>query len=237
MSSTSTSNTSNDDNSFLTRNSSIAFLAIGLFIGALLVLCTMRRYVSRRRAGTWRTADPGPWDWGDLQRQTVFPPEIFMKDLGPSPEMYEVYAVGVPAAGWENIMPVSAEVVAKVPKENAEEQLSLVDGNSHADGGTSRHTPLYPAGLRGFASRIRPSTRRAISSPALSPPPQLFHASPDLGLRSQPSSAFTQESVRVRVGLAIAMPEQRSHPSSDVPLCALGIADVSIRGGSLEGLR
>ncbi|KAI0642035.1 hypothetical protein C8Q79DRAFT_1013916 [Trametes meyenii] len=235
MSSTSTSNAGNDDNSFLTRNSSIAFLAIGLFIGALLVLCTMRRYVSRRRAGTWRTVDPGPWDWGDLQRQAAFPPEIFVKDLGPSPEMYELYAVGVPAAGWENIMPVSAEVLVEVPKENAEERSSLLDANSQAGGGASRHTPLYPIGFRGIASRILPSTHRAQSS--LSPPPQLFHASPDLSLRSRPSSAPTEESIRLRVGLAIAMPEQRSHPSSDVPLCALGMADVSIRGGSLVDLR
>lgn len=103
---------------FLTSGSSaliLAFLAIGLFVGGLLVMFAMRRYVvlSRRRAGVWEPAGAGPWNWEDttygmeplftitvgrsLQRRQE-------RGFGARPELLDVHAVKAASDSWEDIM-------------------------------------------------------------------------------------------------------------------------------------
>lgn len=103
---------------FLTSGSSaliLAFLAIGLFVGGLLVMFAMRRYVvlSRRRAGVWEPAGAGPWNWEDttygmeplftitvgrsLQRRQE-------RGFGARPELLDVHAAKAASDSWEDIM-------------------------------------------------------------------------------------------------------------------------------------
>ncbi|OJT05151.1 hypothetical protein TRAPUB_4077 [Trametes pubescens] len=104
---------------FLTSGSSaliLAFLAIGLFVGGLLVMFAMRRYVvlSRRRAGLWEpAAGAGPWNWEDTTygMEPLFTITVGRsvqrrqeRGFGARPELLDVHAVKAASDSWEDIM-------------------------------------------------------------------------------------------------------------------------------------
>ncbi|KAI0331748.1 hypothetical protein GY45DRAFT_1321822 [Cubamyces sp. BRFM 1775] len=113
--SSSSGNTDGDAGQFLTSGSSaliLSFLAIGLFVGGLLVMFAMRRYVvfNRRRAGLWDADTNGPWNWGEATYDSPPPFAIGLgvvrrqRDIGPRPELYEMYAKKAVESDWGDIM-------------------------------------------------------------------------------------------------------------------------------------
>ncbi|KAH9852388.1 hypothetical protein C2E23DRAFT_199356 [Lenzites betulinus] len=224
---------------FLTSGSSaliLAFLAIGLFVGGLLVMFAMRRYVvaSRRRAGMWEPAGTGPWAWDDGRTFAMEP--LFLgvaerrrreQEFGAKPELFDVLAK--PASDdWQHIMPIHVskdehESTSPVP------EASVLQPQPSPDELPNDPLPHVPSGfLRPFAigvhdfvSQIRPSGRHALSPPS---PPSL----PPV---AQPTAQAPTilDPVHLRVVLAIAMPTLR-HSEGGVPQYALGITSVRLEG-------
>ncbi|KAI0353954.1 hypothetical protein OH77DRAFT_1367321, partial [Trametes cingulata] len=258
-----------DNSQFLTSGSSaliLAFLAIGLFVGGLLVMFAMRRYVvlSRRRAGAWEPAEvaAGPWNWDDTAFGVA--PALATIGLGvvrkqnhfgPRPVLYDVHLDRKLSAGdgWEDIMPISAKAEYEDgagPHEDPEAHDTHSENGSN--GVSARYLHPFAIGMHDFVSQIRPSRRRPRSRPpSPSPhPPPLFHpsvpgpadrgrTSTRSGGTSTPPSASAAAPVypsHLRVALTIAMPAQQECKVG-VPPCVLGIADVRWSGGSLEDLR
>ena len=84
----------------------LAFLAIGLFVGGLLVMFSMRRYVvrNRRRLRAWNTTGDQPWAWDETQ---LGPPTLLTSmnvytrrqdEFGEKPELWEVSSTTL---NWE----------------------------------------------------------------------------------------------------------------------------------------
>lgn len=98
----------------------LAFLAIGLFVGGLLVMFAMRRYMRGRSARrTWRGRPTNPWDQTWDQAYGYGPPGIFLlniggvnvtrrpKNFGRKPELSDFRVAAWPASDkcrWEDIM-------------------------------------------------------------------------------------------------------------------------------------
>ncbi|KAI0667280.1 hypothetical protein C8Q78DRAFT_1082397 [Trametes maxima] len=248
------SSTGDDDgNSFLTSGSSaliLAFLAIGLFVGGLLVMFAMRRYVvhGRRRAGAWRGEGTGPWDWAMPDTPPIGMGMIHRQPgMGARPVLFDVHIMQAEGEKWEDIMPISAKAEREEDRSNAS-RLDLAQESSqgqpdetHASNPSPSTGFLRPftAGVHDFISNIRPfrrNPRRPESPPlssALPPPPPSTLSAPTDGAPMPQRSAVPS---CLRVALAIAMPMQQKCESG-VPLCALGIADVRWVGGPLEDLR
>ncbi|KAI0363669.1 hypothetical protein BV20DRAFT_975398 [Pilatotrama ljubarskyi] len=251
----------NDNSQFLTSGSSaliLAFLAIGLFVGGLLVMFAMRRYVvlSRRRAGTWEpAANAGPWNWDDTAfgvapaLAIALGPVRRQKDIGARPVLFDVHVEKAASDDWEAIMPISAKAEygdGAQPHEDAPPHDTHSETTSNS--ASTRYLHPFAIGMHDFVSAIRPSRRRARSRPpSPSPhPPPLFHPSvpgpADAGrtsARSDATPALASAPVhpsQLRVALTIAMPTQQECKEG-VPPCVLGIADVRWSGGSLEELR
>ncbi|KAI0628576.1 hypothetical protein C8Q77DRAFT_1146774 [Trametes polyzona] len=242
---------SSDGSQFLTSGSSaliLAFLAIGLFVGGLLVMFAMRRYVvlSRRRAGTWVENGSGPWNWDDhgspFGVEPLFAATIGMGplggarrelDVGARPELFDVHAVKAhgDAVGWEDITPICAARaqseygLSPVPEDRGA-QTQANEEERPATQGTSRLLRPFTTGVHDFVSQMRPSRRRARSPPR--PPSPSVPA-------STPSSPPRLAPTYLRVAVAIAMPTQQREDSG-VPPYALGIADVRWSGGPLEDI-
>lgn len=105
---------SNGGGSFLTTGGStliLAFLAIGLFVGGLLVMFSMRRYVmaSRRRAAGMARAGERVWDWDELELESAPTPLMSVsvrrkkRDFGKVPELWDVCARRAQGDDWEEI--------------------------------------------------------------------------------------------------------------------------------------
>ncbi|KAI8974841.1 hypothetical protein BD414DRAFT_423942 [Trametes punicea] len=256
MSSSSSSNDNSDNSQFLTSGSSaliLSFLAIGLFVAGLLVMFAMRRYVflSRRRAGRWTTETNGPWNWTEQTYDVPSPFAVDMgvvrrrKEIGVRPELYDLHVVRAAGTNWAQIMPMTAQlgVLAQPPC-----QAAKVPGLH--DMGQSQHPAampgyLYPfsVGVRDFVAQIRPPPRHPRPRSPSPPPPffsPLVSAPRNSGHTPAPpyadNAVATAEPSQLRVALAILMPGQQAC-QPDVPLYALGVADVRWSGGTLDDLR
>ncbi|KAH9888051.1 hypothetical protein C8Q73DRAFT_794480 [Cubamyces lactineus] len=257
----SSGNSDGDAGQFLTSGSSaliLSFLAIGLFLGGLLVMFAMRRYVvvNRRRAGLWDADSNGPltWTWGDATYDSPPPFAIGLgvvrrqRDIGPRPKLYEMHAVKAPGSDWRDIMPISAQPCTSAAPRNCTanmpepQQPHAVSDEPYATSSTGYLHP-FSVGFRDFVTQIRPSRHR-VRPRSPSPPPPLFmpavSSSRDTGHMPPlpPSDIITAPAdiSRLRVALAILMPGQQACEAS-VPLYALGMADAVWSGGTLEDLQ
>ena len=93
----------------------LAFLAIGLFVGGLLVMFSMRRYVSlnRRRMRAWQVSGVNERSWGWDAAALGLPATLLMdmnstsrgrKDFGKKPELLDVRVAAASrtwAGEWE----------------------------------------------------------------------------------------------------------------------------------------
>ncbi len=104
---------SSDTGSFLSSGGStliLVFLAIGLFLGGILVMFSMRRYVvaGRRRVRTWQAAG-GDWDEAHGGPATPGGVSVMMRsrrDFGQKPELWDCrvdIVEEVEDAGWGRI--------------------------------------------------------------------------------------------------------------------------------------
>ncbi|KAI9062123.1 hypothetical protein FKP32DRAFT_1574938 [Trametes sanguinea] len=243
---------------FLTSGSSaliLSFLAIGLFVGGLLVMLAMRRYVflSRRRAGRW---DPdneaGPWNWADPTYERPPPFAIGMsrsrrqRDFGEKPKLFDLRIAHAAGTDWQDIVPIGAQATKQRQQDRTEEASGSreADHQQHA-AAISGYLHPFSIGVRDFVAHMRPPGRRARArSP--SPPPPLFSSVvsstrdtshvPPSSPSPDDSPAAPEGPTHLRVAVAILMPGQ-GVCDGDVPLYALGVTDVRWNGGSLDELR
>ncbi|KAI0641335.1 hypothetical protein C8Q79DRAFT_990124 [Trametes meyenii] len=245
--------TGNDDgNSFLTSGSSaliLAFLAIGLFVGGLLVMFAMRRYVvhGRRRAGTWRGEGTGPWDWAMPDTPPIGMETIRrQRGMGARPVLFDVHIKQTEGESWEDIMPISAKAEYEEDPSSASRDLAQQSSQGQPDEAHDPNPSLstgflrpFSVGVHDFISNIRPF-RRNPRPPESPPPPSALAPLPPSSLPVPVDDSLMSQRSAVpsclRVALTIAMPTQQKCESG-VPLCALGIADVRWGGGPLEDLR
>ncbi|KAI0761304.1 hypothetical protein BD413DRAFT_442641, partial [Trametes elegans] len=245
-----------DNSQFLTSGTSaliLAFLAIGLFIGGLLVMFAMRRYLVLNRHRT-AAADP-QWDWEEAAYEAPPPFAIGLgynaarrsRELGAKPELYDLHAVYAATDAWEDTMPISARAEYARAPETAPpaaeaNENHILDETRTAQGyhASTASALLHPfsVGMHDFISQVRPSRHRH-RSPSPSPNPPLFPP-PLLAERdvepTNPEPKRESEPSHICVAVAIAMPMQRLN-APRVPFHALGVAEVKWSGGSLENLR
>ncbi|KAI0821881.1 hypothetical protein BC628DRAFT_1505340 [Trametes gibbosa] len=225
---------------FLTSGTSaliLAFLAIGLFVGGLLVMFAMRRYVvaSRRRAGAWVPAGGGPWAWDD-GRVFRTEPLFFGGDesrrremeFSAKPELYDVHSLKPASDDWRDIVPihVSKEIkpITAVPEDRTR-QAQVSSEETHGDDPPPGFFRPLTIGVHEFVSRIRSPRRRA------QPPPPESSSPPAAQTSTQ---APTTDPAYIRVVLAIVMPTLQQNGCS-VPQYALGITSVQLEGSEDPG--
>ncbi|OBZ67648.1 Riboflavin transporter MCH5 [Grifola frondosa] len=195
--------------SFLSANSSaliLAFLAIGLFAGGMIVMFAMRKYViaSRARAARWlgrdtRTGDdsplPGLTPNGGGERRH--------KNFGKRPELWDMHAVKARDTSWVNMMPLSGKLSPVVVPE--------ITGNDLPSSSIHASSRPFRVGLHNIIKRPRKRSPQAV---LVTPSPETIRPS-------------------VQVAVAVAMPVQRANQSR-VPMFALGLTTVPWNGGDAE---
>ncbi|RPD54966.1 hypothetical protein L226DRAFT_613547 [Lentinus tigrinus ALCF2SS1-7] len=236
--------------SFLSSGGStliLAFLAIGLFIGGLLVMLSMRRYVlsSRRRIRTWQAAGERGWEseWDEAQGPVPMGGMSVMmrrrRDFGKKPELWDCQVEEAEKLRWENIQPIAAKLEYEDP--------ALPSGRHPGDdplrSALSSQNPSVPSlsppgffhpfqvGWRDFTNQL--PTRRhppLLFHPPGSPPSEPSASTPGAADRASPTmSPLTTQAQCMSVVVAITMPTEK--PCTEgVPLFALGIADVPWHG-------
>ncbi|OSD05116.1 hypothetical protein PYCCODRAFT_1432866 [Trametes coccinea BRFM310] len=247
-----------DGPQFLTSGSSaliLSFLAIGLFVGGLLVMLAMRRYIflSRRRAGRWDPDnDAGTWNWADPTYERPPPFAIGMgrsrrqRDFGEKPELFDLRIANAAGTDWQDIVPIGAQAIKQRQQDLTAEPFGSRDAD-HQQHATAISGYLHPfsVGVRDFVAQIRPQGRR-VRARSPSPPPPLFSSvvSSPTDTSHVPSSSPSPNDApatpagptHLRVAVTILMPGQQ-FCGGDVPLYALGVADIRWNGGPVDELR
>ncbi|PIL33437.1 hypothetical protein GSI_04059 [Ganoderma sinense ZZ0214-1] len=230
----------------------LAFLAIGLFVGGLLVMFSMRRYVStnRRRMRAWQTTGERSWGWDAAA--IGLPATMLMdmnssrgrKDFGKKPELWDV-RVGATSrtlvGEWEKATPIAARSLYAPPNPSSFARSSNPTTSSSISPSPppgSNYLRPFQIGLRDTRAQIAslhiPWLRQAsnISSPRSSTQ-RLVDATP------RPSGIGAEEltAPRAEVAIAIAFPSQSPCAPGCVPLFALGVTNVRWAGelSTLDG--
>ncbi|TFK78303.1 hypothetical protein K466DRAFT_607119 [Polyporus arcularius HHB13444] len=244
---------SSDTGSFLSSGGStliLVFLAIGLFLGGILVMFSMRRYVvaGRRRVRTWQAAG-GDWDEAHGGPATPGSVSVMMRsrrDFGQKPELWDCRVDIVEEAedagsGWGRIQPVAAKFVYEdepLPsaRRRGDDSLrSIASSEIRADSSSPRPAFLhrFQVGWRDFTTQLpllhppQPGVQLSSSPPPGSSTPDAVGQ--NAGDVSAAVSRPAPQTQSVRVLAAITMPTEKPCVEG-VPLYALGIADVPWNG-------
>ncbi|KAM5542947.1 hypothetical protein V8D89_003331 [Ganoderma adspersum] len=223
----------------------LAFLAIGLFLGGLLVMFSMRRYVSlnRRRMRAWQVSGERSWGWDAAALglpatllMDMDSPSRGRKDFGKKPELLDVRVAAASrtwAGEWEKATPVAARHAYTDPHPSSARSCNPTASSSTPPPPSPGYLRPFQIGLRDTRAQIasmrapwlRPASNRASSSSQ-----RLVDGTPR---SSGGGGAGERTAPRVEVALAIALPTQSPCAPGCVPLFALGVTNVRWAGGSL----
>ncbi|KAH9916985.1 uncharacterized protein BXZ73DRAFT_80951 [Epithele typhae] len=217
----------------------LACLALGLFIGGLLIMFTMRRYLRGRRTATaqWeRDIAAHPWMWNEQTAAWAPQPGLLIamglnsarhppRGFGKKPELWDLHVAKSLGVQWQDLMPISA-----FKPFLAGECHPPPPSTSDTHTSSSTYAPytlhLSSSALHPFRVGLQDTAQafHALRSPHASPHPPSVDTHPTT---SNVSSTSTTESVELGVAIAITLP---SNSSSRIPPFVLGIADVEWKG-------
>ncbi|EJF59289.1 hypothetical protein DICSQDRAFT_181978 [Dichomitus squalens LYAD-421 SS1] len=249
--SSSSTGTAGGSGSFLRAGGStliLAFLAIGLFAGGLLVMFSMRRYVVRNsRRMQARNSTSGPlWPWDDTQLGP--PPTLLMSigvrmrrldDFGKKPELWDIStARSMSKEGdWGKIMPIAARPVYDDRFLSSPYTLGqhTAASGQHPSASTSTSLASPPGYLFPFRIGLRDTRAQIASLRPFRPRHRPGDDAPPSGeADGMPSRVAERVPACVEVALAIALPAQAPCQEGRVPLYALGVTNARWSGESLD---
>ncbi|KAI1785198.1 hypothetical protein LXA43DRAFT_1100543 [Ganoderma leucocontextum] len=230
-SSTTTTSSDGSGGTFFSSGGStliLAFLAIGLFVGGLLVMFSMRRYVSRnrRRMRAWQTSGERSWGWDPATLlMDMNSPTRRQEDFGEKPELWNVRVATTSrtwAGDWEKATPIAISLYADPHPSSARSHNATASSSTSPPPGSGYLHP-FRIGLRDTRAQIAslrvPWLRQASSSAGAS-------SQGSVDSTPQPSGSAERGAARVEVALAIALPTQTPCAQGSIPLFALGVTNM-----------